>query len=155
MSNQPLFTLICDDVRIETSNKLVIIGLYNYVINFQSPVAQSSTGMSGSATLLFALPFLTIVRRWHVTEAGKKAHTELIDPSGKSITISDVELTVPTSNDFYQEIIRIAGMVLTRGVYTIKTTYHSGTERTYSVSFEVTIDGVAGSVPRILDSITP
>jgi hypothetical protein len=148
MAVKPLFTLICDDVRIETSNKLLVIGLYNYIINFQVPttvveqVAPGQGAIRQSPTPQFALPLLTLVRRWLVTEGGHRARTELIDPLGKTTPIADIELQVRPKNEPFQEVIRINGILLTPGVYTIRTTYATPGQHVYDEQFEVGVIGV-------------
>jgi hypothetical protein len=145
MTPKLLFTLICDDARIEKSNKLIIIGLYNHAINFESRLVDKVRGFQrlaqhaelrgplGSTTAQppeqprpqFALPQLCLVRRWHVDSPGHKAHTELIGPEGKVYATVETELPNPSGDDYCQEIVQFAGLVLIPGEYKIVTKFDS------------------------------
>lgn len=143
MGARLLFTLICDDAREEKSGKLVVVGLYNYTINFQKSSEQvpqlfGRLGQSGTPrrklgdaglntsvqqpTTRFALPQLCIVRRWYVDGHGHSAQTELIEPGGNRRLLADRELPVVEPDKHYQEIFAIAGFILTEGDYIIHTT---------------------------------
>jgi hypothetical protein len=154
MPVKPLFTLICDDVRIESSNKLVIVGLYNNVINFMVPSVPVGQGPSGNVppgsgpVMQFALPFLTLVRRWIVTEPGKTAKTAIIDPTGKSTPIGETQLVVPPNDEPLQEVLRIAGIILVPGPYTIRTTYTNLVPEVYDEVFEVRVNNAAIPAPQ-------
>jgi len=137
-----LFTLICDDAREEKANKLILIGLYNYSINFQrspeqKPQPFSRIGDTGKSsrrlgdarispteqhtTTGFALPQLYIVRRWFVDSPGNVARTELIEPSGNKRLLGERELPVLEPDKYYQEKFALAGFLLIEGEYTIRT----------------------------------
>ncbi len=139
MSVKPLFTLICDDVRIEDStNKLIIIGLYGYSINFTLAQPQSPAPGAPDAKPKFALPFLCFVRRWKVDAPGRKARTEIIDPDGKSHLIGETELLV-RGEDYHQEILKVAGIMLQEGVYTLHTTWNDDGPSVYEEKFRVSV----------------
>ena len=142
MAVRLIFTLICDDVRIERSNKLIVVGLYNRVIGFPNVGQASLKGQTpvGQAPK-FALPSLCFVRRWIVDSPGVKARTELIDPNGQSVPIGEEELPVPAEHSYHQQLIRMNGIILIPGVYTIRTTYDEKAPSTYDEQFEVKIQG--------------
>lgn len=128
MTPKLLFTLICDDARIEKSNKLIIIGLYNYVINFGIPQPQRHPTLPGNIVseqprLQFAIPQLCLVRRWYVDSAGHKVHTELIGPEGKVHARVDTELALPPTDNYSQEVVQFAGVILIPGEYKIVTKF--------------------------------
>ena len=130
-----LFTLICDDVRFENTNKLLFIGVYNYTITFPAnPVP--STGPSAPA---FVLAKLCIVRRWVVESSGQKAKTEVRDPSGKPLMVMDREVEVSKDDAYTHEIFQILGPVLVPGTYTITTTYEDRGLQTNEERFEVRV----------------
>lgn len=134
-----LFTLICDDAREEKSGKLVIIGLYNYSIIFRGLPPQGLDLLAGPGkgrAQRFALPQLCLVRRWYVDSPGQRVRTELIEPDGKATVISETELPVPRTDDYYQEILRIVGIIISPGLYTIRTTAE---KYEYKEHFEVRV----------------
>lgn len=130
------FTLICDDARVEVSNKVIVIGLYNYSINFSQ--AQAPPTQPG-LPVHYALPQLCLVRRWFVDSPGVKVKTELIDPEGKAMQVAERELRYPSEDNFDQEIINIRGILLTKGRYKIRTSISGAVERTLEDAFEVRI----------------
>ena len=127
MSNELLFTLVCDDVRIEQSQKILIVGLYNKIINFR-PVP------TGPPTLI--LPQLCMFRRWRVESPGTIVKTVLIDPKLKRTLLRDVSLQLPADGSYFQDVLVFPGMVLQVGEYTIKSEWDSFQHETY---FQVTI----------------
>jgi hypothetical protein len=155
MPVRPLFTLICDDVRVESSNKLIIIGLYNKIINFQAPtivmeqITPGKPTVTSTPVMQFALPFLTLVRRWIVTEPGRKAQTSIVDPNGKSTLVGETQLPVPPNDEPLQEVLRLAGIILMPGVYTIKTTYTNVAQEEYNEQFEVRVTGGPATKPSV------
>lgn len=141
MSVKPLFTLICDDVRIEDStNKLIIIGLYGYSINFTIAQPQSPAPAPGTPNTKpkFALPFLCFVRRWQVDAPGLRAKTEIIDPEGRSQLIGETELLV-RGDDYHQEILKVSGILLQEGIYTLRTTWNGEGPSVYEEKFRVNV----------------
>jgi hypothetical protein len=137
MSVKLLFTLICDDVRVEDStNKLIIIGLYGYSINIG--IAQPQSPPPGAGTLKVALPYLCFVRRWQVDSPGRRAKTTIIDPGGASHQIGDTELIV-RGDDYHQEIIKVAGMLLEDGTYKLVTTWDDDGPAVHEEKFRVKV----------------
>jgi len=140
MKPELLFTLLCDDVREERSGKLVIVGLYNYDINFleqkrsetEGAADQPESGSTGKQK--FGLPQLCLVRRWKVDSPGHKTRTEFIGPKGKILANVERELIAQKEGIYYQEIIRILGPILEPGKYTIRTTLDETVSNEY---FEV------------------
>jgi hypothetical protein len=113
-----LFTILCDDVREEKSEKLTLVGLYNYAIVFPRPAP--NTG-SGEVPIKYALPQLCIVRRWAVDSPGLNSVTELIDPQGVVRVTAELPLSVGQPDDYHNQILRLFGVVFDPGRYTIRT----------------------------------
>lgn len=140
MAVKPIFTLICDDVRIENSNKLIIIGLYSYSINFNRPPIQASeagkpTGASNQPPAL-GMPLFCIVRRWKL-DSPTSVTTQLIDPKGAVIHESANHLPVPNPDDYSQEFIKIVGLILTPGTYIVRATCDDAAHSVFDEPFEV------------------
>jgi hypothetical protein len=138
MSVKPLFTLICDDVRVENTNKLIIIGLYGSSINFSVPQVPAPAPGTAQTRPKLALPFLCVVRRWKVDAPGRTAKTEIIDPEGRSQQIAETQL-IARDDDYHQEIIKVAGIILQEGVYTIRTTWDDNGPSVCDEKFRVRI----------------
>jgi hypothetical protein len=140
MAVKPIFTLICDDVRIENSNKLIIIGLYSYAINFSRPPAQVSDAGKpaggGDQAPKLVMPLFCIVRRWKL-HTPIKVTTELIDPNGTSAHIAENHLPVSNSDDYSQELIKVVGIILVPGTYTIRATCDDPARSVHDERFEV------------------
>ena len=117
MANRLLFTFICDDVRLEQSGKLLIVGLYNRSINMVAP----PPGPQGAQK--FALPQLCIVRRWNVdpTDPGNIVNTSVIGPGPLIITLRPLTLVAPPDFGYVQDISIIPGFVLEPGLVVVKT----------------------------------
>lgn len=113
------FTLLCDDIRFESSGKLTLIGLYNYLIGFQLNGAQN---VPSGAPYKFVMPQLCILRRWRTETPGERTSTEIIGPDGTVRAKIDTTLVPPPEEGFAQEILRFVGMPLDEGVHTIRTT---------------------------------
>jgi hypothetical protein len=113
-----LLTLLCDDVREEKSEKLSLIGIYNYAIVFPAPPPNA-----GGATTptKFALPQLCIFRRWIVDSAGLISLTELVDPQGVVRAKAELPLVHDQRDDYHNQILRLFGVILDPGRYTIRT----------------------------------
>jgi len=139
-----IFSLICDDAREEISRKLIVIGLYNYRINVTLPnppvrrnlpdlrslaQGQGQPRPKGLEALRkpeepvqrLALPQICVVRKWFVDLPGQIARTELIEPNGERRLLTERELPVSEPDGFFQEIIRIAGFLLSQGEYKVRT----------------------------------
>jgi hypothetical protein len=128
-----LFTLICDDVREERSGKLTIVGLYNYRIAFAAP-ANNAASLDPSAK--FVLPQMCIMRRWTRDASGSQSVTQIVNERGGIVAgLPPVTLAPVPDEGYCQEIIRLLGLPLERGLHTIRTTC-SGV--TYEESFLVT-----------------
>ena len=137
MAVKLLFTLICDDVRFENTNKLLFIGVYNYVITFPS---QPTTGTSQQSSQPgFPMPKLCIVRHWLVESHGHKARTEVYDPSGKPLLILDRELETQKDSIRTYEIFQVLGPIMIPGKYKITTTYDDRGPQTNEEYFEVRV----------------
>jgi hypothetical protein len=139
MSAKLLFTILCDDVREEKSEKLTLIGLYNYAIVFQAP-PPNTAGIT--LPIKYALPQLCVVRRWIVDTPGLASVTELIDPQGVMQATTELPLLVGQHGDYSNQVLRLFGVVLVPGVYTIRTRC-SGSE--YVDRFEVRTVGAGQS----------
>lgn len=132
MPTNLLFTLLCDDVREETSGKLTIIGLYNYAIGFVAP----NLIPDASKPIKFVLPQLCIVQRWHIDSPGRKAVTEIVGPQGQPVARAEVTLVVSPEEGYSHAIMKFMGMVLDPGKYTLRTVFES---LVHEESFEVKI----------------
>lgn len=130
------FTLICDDARTEVSNKLIVIGLYNYSITFPRIPEQQ---LKNNQPVRYALPQLCLVRRWLVDSPGNSIKTELIDPDGKVMQLAERELRFPAEDNLDQEIINVRGILLVPGRYTVRTTLSGTSTGTLEDTFEVRV----------------
>jgi|SRR5271156_6128815 len=134
MGTKLLFTLICDDVREEKSGKLTLVGLYNYKISFAAPVI-SVASLDPSAK--FVLPQMCIMRRWTRDAAGTQSVTQIVNERGGLVaSLPPITLAPVPDEGYCQEIIRLLGLPLERGLHTIRTT-SSG--MTYEELFLVTV----------------
>jgi hypothetical protein len=128
-----LFTIICDDIRAEDNGKLILIGVYNGVINFRKTAAPQEQ----DGEMKYALPQLCILRRWSLDSVGVKVKTELVEPSGQKRPFPDTELPLQPESDSSQDIMRIVGIVLTRGKYKLITTVLGQASQEYEETFLV------------------
>lgn len=120
MANKLLFTIVCDDVRIEQSQKILIVGLYNRTINFRLPPQQLP------APPKLVLPQLCIFRRWLIDTPGVIVRTTLIDPNLNATQLNNVALQVPDDGAYFQDVTVMPGLVLEPGEYTIRSDWGSG-----------------------------
>ncbi len=147
MAAKLLFTLMCDDARIEMTNKLIIIGLYNKIINFAGLGARQ--GFAGLAAPRraqeadaqvsppkYALPMLCLVRRW-ILDSPLKVQTSIIGPDGKSAVSVETSLSPPEDESYCQDVVQIRGIVLIPGLYKIIATFNDGAPRTIEENFFV------------------
>jgi hypothetical protein len=118
MTSMLRFTLLCDDVRLEASGKLTLIGLYNYVIRFQ-PMAQPFPSV-GTVTR-YALPQLCVLLQWNQEAAGKNASVEIIGPNGVPTARADVLIAAPTTPGHLQVMVRFLGLAFDEGNYVVRT----------------------------------
>jgi hypothetical protein len=135
MSAKLLFTLICDDVRVENTRKLVLVGVYNYTITFPAPVGLPPSQPNSPPK--FALPKLCLVRRWRVDTPEFTAQTSILDPNNTVAISFETKLTKPSDDTFCQEVVQLAGPVLFPGQYSIVTTVSGAEQEGNRELFEV------------------
>src|SRR5690349_13515938 len=121
MSIKLMFTLICDDARIEQSNKLIIIGLYNYVLAIRRP--QPLNSASGPQDR-FAMSQLCFVKRYEIDDsAPHRVETFLTEPDGRRLRLGDGLIAPVSSDPYVQQIVIMQGPILAVGKYRISATY--------------------------------
>ena len=133
MAAELLFTIICDDIRVENTGKLIVIGLYNGTINFAKAAAPEGQGGEPK----YALPHLCFLRRWRLDSDKATVKMELVEPSGNIRKYPEVELQKQDDYDYAQEIMRTVGVVLSPGKYTIVVSVVGPNPRKYEDTFWV------------------
>ena len=127
-----LFTVLCDDIRLESSGKFVLVGVYNRIIAFQNA---QGTAQSGG----WAMPKLCLFRRWDLDETDVPVKTEIVGPDSRTVMAFDTRLVRPPENTFHQEIVQLVGVVFSPGHHRIVTTYQDATLRELEESFEIRV----------------
>jgi hypothetical protein len=112
-----LFTIICDDVRMENTQKAILVGVYNNVINFQ----KAATVPSAQKTV-YAIPQLCLFRRWRLGSEPVNVQTQILGPEGFNRIEIPSTLQPPTEPGLSQEIVKLFGPVFVEGDYSIVTT---------------------------------
>ena len=103
----PYFVLICDDIRLESTGKHFIIGLYNEIMIVAGvPVVMSSLA-------------LRIAVRLHRTNF-KESKFELKSPTGSVVASGSSEVNSQTMDEYVPFVFAFQGLVLSHiGEYTI------------------------------------
>jgi len=122
MACKLLFTLVCDDARIEQSGKILVVGLYNYLIGFRP----ASPGPAGQNVL--GLSQLCLVRRWLALDTSPLAvETHIIDKrNGRTVLKTESNLAPPAAGAYSYEILALRGVTLSEGIYSIETRLQTG-----------------------------
>jgi hypothetical protein len=128
-----LFTLLCDDVRLENTGKFVLVGVYNYVLSFQ-PIAGTSPNPSETR---LSMQKLCLFRRWVLDQNEVPIKTDIVGTEGKTVMSVETKLIRPPDNTFCHEVIQLFGPVFSPGIHRILTKYQDGTAREVEDSFEV------------------
>jgi hypothetical protein len=131
-----LFTLLCDDIRMENSGKFIVIGVYNYVITFQPT---PTIAIQGGPPNRLAMQKLCLFRRWQDVSTELLVKTEIMGPDGKVVISMDTKLVRPLDDSFCQEIIQWFGPFFLPGVHRIVTTYQDGGQKQVEDSFDVRV----------------
>ncbi len=135
MPSQLLFTLICDDVRIESTNKLTFVGIYNYAINFL--VDPNSNTTTPGAPLTFGLQKLCIVRRWNLDTSSLTVNTQIVGPSNEVVFNFETKPSIRPEDAYCHEIVQLAGIILSPGKHKIITRYKDGGPHEVIEEFDV------------------
>jgi hypothetical protein len=118
-----LFTLLCDDVRVENSGKFILVGIYNYALTFQ-PIATGAGGIPPATQ--FNMQKLCLFRRWDTDLTDFQVKTDIVGPDGKVVMSFSSKLVKPQDGAFCQEIVQLFGPVFSPGVHKIVTKYQDG-----------------------------
>lgn len=138
MSIEHMFTLVCDDARIEQSGKLIVVGLYNRAIQFNMPNAPAQgTGLPEK----IVLPQLCFIQRWAVKgDSQYPVSATLVDPEGgKRLIAKGIRMAAVADGSYPQQIMFLQGAVLVNGVYHLITSDDSTSEPLHDEEFEVRI----------------
>ncbi|HOD36418.1 MAG TPA: hypothetical protein PLR20_14540 [Syntrophales bacterium] len=102
-----IFLLCSDEVIIDKSNKLSIIGIFNIINSQKFPAAH---------------PKFSIVTRWSGGEGVFKIRTRLLDSEKKEVSVSpEHELNFQSVDRNHDEIVTLVGFVFEKaGTYTIE-----------------------------------
>jgi hypothetical protein len=117
MTLRLLFTLMCDDVRLEASGKLTLVGLYNCVMGFSYNQSNVPTGAAAKV----AVQQLCVVLRWSEEAAGKNTSIEIIGPDGTSRARAELTLGAPTDEGYIQAVVKFLGLAFDDGKYMVRT----------------------------------
>jgi hypothetical protein len=152
MNAELVFTLLCDDVRVEASNKLTFVGIYNYVIAFPTP--PDGAIPPGDGPMRYPLAKLFIVRRWKLARSPIQLKTRILGPDRQTVFSFDTQPSMRPEDAFCNEIIQLMGLQFVEGVHQIVTTYQDGGEKEVIEPFEVRVVPAIASLQNTV-SVAP